>query len=116
VKRWLSRIAAAALAAGGAQAAAPAEPPVRLALSEGNGQVRIEVVGLAPATYEASYSLIVTTGQGNHSASSGNVRLQPNIRTVVAAVTVGDAGGRWNARLRVEPATGSPYEEVRGTP
>ena len=110
---WL----AAALA--GAPAAAPAPAgPLRLVTEPSGNGIRISVVGESAVSCEAQYLLTVSTKLAtgsNNSVQRGAASLRPGVVTVVATVTLGNAGS-WSARLRVEPCgTTKGYEETKAS-
>lgn len=103
-----------------AEPATPADPPppVRLVASPTERGVRLEVIGESDRPFAGSYSLEASgAGGGNRTVQRGTVRLEAGVPATLMTLNLGLAGGGgWSAKLRVEPAAGPAYEEVRGAP
>jgi hypothetical protein len=120
----LPRLLATLLALMTAPAAAgdTADPaaPVRLVAEDAGDAVRLRVVGESPRAFEGEYALEVSSDAaagGNRTVQRGTVRLAPGVPATLMTLTLGGGGqGGWTARLRVEPADGAAYEEVRRAP
>ncbi|HEX8532540.1 MAG TPA: curli-like amyloid fiber formation chaperone CsgH [Allosphingosinicella sp.] len=90
-----------------------AQAPVYLVAEPSAGGVRVQVLGKSDAPYEGVFSLDVEAG-GNVSRHRGSVTLGGGEHVTLSTVTVGLApAAAWRATLRVEPKSGSAYEQVR---
>lgn len=116
----VSGLLAAAMMAGTPVAAANgADAPVHLVTEAVANGVRITVVGRSASAYDAKYALEVSSsaaGSNNRSTQRGSVRLRPGVPVTMTTVVLGTSkAGGWTARLKVEPARGAAYEEVRSS-
>ena len=102
----------------GAQLPASRPPIYVVAEPDGPG-VRIKVIGASDRELEAHYSLEVTSNSGGgntRSVQSGDVRLLPGVPVTLVTSALGYVGGgKWTARLSVEPRGGAPYEDLKGS-
>ncbi|WP_156680656.1 curli-like amyloid fiber formation chaperone CsgH [Sphingomonas profundi] len=100
-----------------ALAASQPAPPITLIVLHEKDMLRLNVVGLSPASYRARYTLEVA-GQGpsgvNRTSQSGAATLTPGKPATLLSVVLGRGGaGRWTATLVVTPAEGAPYRQQR---
>ncbi len=90
-------------------------PPIHLSTESLPHGVRVQVIGAASATYEASFHLEVTS-EGNRSVHRGSARLEGGEPVILSSVTLGSEGTRpWRAHLRVEPRGHSAYEQTEAS-
>lgn len=97
------------------QAARDDRRPIKLVTQVQGERVLIRVIGDAATATRAEFELEVTSGgSGNatHTRQRGKADLQPGESAVLLSTTLGgNSKGRWRATLRVEPNSGSAYEE-----
>ena len=109
----------AGLALIAAEAPDPASRPVRLEIAATDGGIRLQVIGRSDRPFAGSYALEVAADAaagGNRTVQRGGFRLAPGAPVTLMTLNLGLAGsGGWSARLRVEPASGPAWEEVRGS-
>lgn len=104
----------AAAAVGSLQGAA-AEAPIRLIAEPAGEGVRISVVGASAREFEGTYTLETRSAQarGNRSVNRSGAHLRPGREVTLQTIVLGNAvPGEWQARLRVDPKDGEPYEQL----
>ena len=107
----IGAIAAMMTSAAGAEPNPPG--PIYLVAEPAEQGVRVKVLGSPTGSYEAVFSLEVTSN-GNRSVHHGSARLGSGEAVTLSTVTLGDAKpGEWRAHLRVEPRGSSAYEQTR---
>jgi hypothetical protein len=86
--------------------------PIYLTSESVDDGIRFQVIGAASTRYDASF-LLEVNGSGNHSRHQGSATLQRGDPVILSTVTVGvHPNSKWRARLRVEPAGSTPYEQI----
>jgi hypothetical protein len=89
-----------------------AAPPIYVASEAVAGGVKFQVIAAPRARFEGSFSLEVTGG-GNQSRHQGTANLEAGQRAILSTVTLGLTGKtEWRAKLQVQPAGASAYEQV----
>ena len=93
--------------------AASGNHPIELHVAPRAETLGIQVIGKSSMRYEATF-LLEVEGGGNQSRHRGSAVLQPGEGVILSNLTLGLAQeAPWQARLRVEPRDGQPYEQVR---
>jgi len=110
-------VLAAGMVTGSPQPPAPRHPPLYLEAEPRGEGIRLRVVGLSESDFEGQFSLEVRSDRatgGNTTSQRGRASLRGGVQHVFVSIVLGQViDGNWEARLRVEPSDGEPYEVVR---
>lgn len=109
----ITAVLAAAAAFGSLPAATDA--PIRVLAVPAGAGVQLTVIGASAIDFEGTFTLEAQSAaaNGNRSVHRSGARLRPGQEVTLLSITLGNAvPGEWQAKLRVEPKAGEPYEQV----